>query len=233
MAQSTIQYDVFVNVGDVKLKFHTKDGGKHLQFIEIAQLPADISKEAVERVLGKVLNTFRAETVRIETARVEAAERRRIAREEERVRTDARMKKEALEQERQIRRQDFLAAKNRKLAVPFDAAMFATPSEAHALKVAVNNPKLTFAGYFESSEYIDGAGHVTQKNFAFLDPDKLGSKVCPECGHATVHTTISHSSGNIHKVCHSGSCKFFSNELPQPRRGAALIGFQASAGAKI
>lgn len=216
MARSTIVYDSKLKLpaplDGISINIGTSNGGATFTVKGVEGIdPADL-----QTVLGRVRTYLKKVSSERQAAEAKAKEIARQAKEAERQRVEARMAKETEEQERQIRRNSFLKAKGTPLAVPFDAAsMFATGNEDHALRVAVNNPQLQFAGYFETQEYINGAGHVTHKNFAFLDPDKLGAQVCPECGRGTLHTSVSQSSGRVHKECRSGACRFFSNELPQ------------------
>lgn len=233
MAQSIVNYDVFVNLGEVKLKFHTRDGGKHLDFLEVAKLPEGVSKEGFEYVFNKLLSMARAKTESIETERIAAVERKRQAKEVEQARIEAQMKREAEEHARQQRKRDFLTAKAIPLNAPFDASsMWATTDAELALKVALNVPQLQCAGSFTQDEYVPGAGHVSHTAYAFLDPEHVGAKVCPLCGNATVKTSVSQSSGVIHRECGHKGCRFVSNERPEPRRGGALIGVVA-VGAKF
>lgn len=192
MAQSTVQYDVFLNVGEgLKLKFHTRDGGKHLQFVEVAQLPEGVSKAAVDSVLGKVMATLRAETIRIEKAQADSAEQSRQAK----AARQAQMIDGEAQAQRTARRNHFLrVADDSKQRAQFDpATMWSTRNRNLALAIA-------------SKGTLQFLGNGPDYTYVFADQQHIGGNICPRCVNVSLQRSKPNAGGSTLVSCTNPEC---------------------------
>lgn len=208
MAQSTIAYNIFITIGDTKLKFSTKDGGRHLEFVEAAELPAGVSKEGFEHVFGKLMSMAREATVRIEKDKADSAEQSRQAK----AARQAQMIEGEAQAQRTARRNHFLrVADDSKQRVQFDSAtMWKTRDRNLASSIAAKGV-LQFLG--PSDDY----------SFAFSDPEHIGDQICRRCLQQSLKRSAPNSGGVRLVTCSNPECHYHdyeSGERPERPRSA-------------